>query len=331
MATASSFAAVFISSAIASCFAEVCTIPLDTAKVRLQLQKKTAAGPAATVGMLGTMMSIAREEGVSALWKGIIPGFHRQCLYGGLPVGFFCAVVKALFVFVGDATLMNKILAALTTGVIAIAVANPTDLVKVRLQADGKSTAVKRHYSGALNAYATIVRQMFLGLPGFTDNVYTHLLAGLGAGIFAVCIGSPVDVVLSAKALYLTISLVFYINEWGSSARGTSGRLQRWSGVASDMPTTAGLGDGRMLMDARRMVALSGVVVASTAVGLGKAYAFISLEDGTAEDGGGGLFHRPGGLAAFYKGFIANFCRVGSWNVIMFLTLEQRPAGGDPP
>lgn len=37
--------------------------------------------------------------------------------------------------------------------------------------------------------------QMFLGLPGFTDNVYTHLLAGLGAGIFAVCIGSPVDVV----------------------------------------------------------------------------------------------------------------------------------------
>ena len=62
--------------------------------------------------------------------------------------------------FVGDATLMNKILAALTTGVIAIAVANPTDLVKVRLQADGKSTAVKRHYSGALNAYATIVRQV---------------------------------------------------------------------------------------------------------------------------------------------------------------------------
>jgi solute carrier family 25 uncoupling protein 8/9 len=43
--------------------------------------------------------------------------------------------------------------------------------------------------------------QMFLSLPGFTDNVYTHLLAGLGAGIFAVCIGSPVDVVCSANAL----------------------------------------------------------------------------------------------------------------------------------
>uniref|UniRef100_N1QWJ4 Mitochondrial uncoupling protein 3 n=1 Tax=Aegilops tauschii TaxID=37682 RepID=N1QWJ4_AEGTA len=252
MATASSFAAVFISSAIASCFAEVCTIPLDTAKVRLQLQKKTAAGPAGTVGMLGTMMSIAREEGVTALWKGIIPGFHRQCLYGGLRVGLY-EPVKALFVFVGDATLMNKILAALTTGVIAIAVANPTDLVKVRLQADGKSTAVKRHYSGALNAYATIVRQMFLGLPGFTDNVYTHLLAGLGAGVH--WLEGPVDDYSGGAAWHLTCR-------------------QQWVSA----------------MDACRMVALSGVVVASTAVGLGKAYALIFPEDGTVEDGGGGLF-----------------------------------------
>lgn len=31
----------------------------------------------------------------------------------------------------------------------------------------------------------------------FQDNVVTHLLAGLGAGFFAVCVGSPVDVVKS--------------------------------------------------------------------------------------------------------------------------------------
>lgn len=29
------------------------------------------------------------------------------------------------------------------------------------------------------------------------------------------------------------------------------------------------------------------------------------------------------GPLAFYKGFIPNFARLGSWNVIMFLTLEQ--------
>ena len=31
----------------------------------------------------------------------------------------------------------------------------------------------------------------------FQDNVYCHLASGLGAGFFAVCIGSPVDVVKS--------------------------------------------------------------------------------------------------------------------------------------
>jgi hypothetical protein len=31
----------------------------------------------------------------------------------------------------------------------------------------------------------------------FQDNIVTHLVAGLGAGFFAVCVGSPVDVVKS--------------------------------------------------------------------------------------------------------------------------------------
>lgn len=69
------------------------TIPLDTAKVRLQLQKKTATGDGVIVskyrGLLGTVVTIAREEGLSALWKGIIAGLHRQFIYGGLRVGLY--------------------------------------------------------------------------------------------------------------------------------------------------------------------------------------------------------------------------------------------------
>lgn len=41
----------------------------------------------------------------------------------------------------------------------------------------------------------SIHMQTILKISGFTDNLLTHLLAGLGAGFFAVCIGSPVDVV----------------------------------------------------------------------------------------------------------------------------------------
>lgn len=43
--------------------------------------------------------------------------------------------------------------------------------------------------------------QTILTIPGFTDNVLTHLLAGLVAGLFAVFIGSPVDVVSVPPAL----------------------------------------------------------------------------------------------------------------------------------
>ncbi|GKV05960.1 hypothetical protein SLEP1_g17906 [Rubroshorea leprosula] len=282
-----SFAGTFASSAFAACFAEICTIPLDTAKVRLQLQKKAVgdvAGLPKYRGLLGTVGTIAREEGLAALWKGIVPGIHRQCLFGGLRIGLY-EPVKDYYVgkdFVGDVPLSKKILAGLTTGALAITVANPTDLVKVRLQAEGKLPAgVPRRYSGALNAYSTIMRQegiaalwtglgpniarnaiinaaelasydqvkqTILKIPGFTDNVLTHLLAGLGAGFFAVCIGSPVDVVKS-----------------------------------------------RMMGDSAYKSTLD---------------CFIKTL-------------KNDGPFAFYKGFIPNFGRLGSWNVIMFLTLEQ--------
>lgn len=281
-----SIAGTFASSAFSACWAEICTIPIDTAKVRLQLQGKQTAGEAPKYkGMFGTMSTIAREEGVASLWKGIIPGLHRQCLFGGLRIGLY-EPVKNLYVgkdFVGDVPLYTKILAALTTGAVAITVASPTDLVKVRLQSEGKlPPGVPRRYSGAMNAYATIVRQegvralwtglgpnvarnaivnaaelasydqvkqTLLKLPGFSDNVWTHLLSGLGAGFFAVCVGSPVDVVKSRMM----------------------GNSQAYKNTLDCFVKTL----------------------------------------------------KYDGPLAFYKGFIPNFGRLGSWNVIMFLTLEQ--------
>ncbi|XLR54410.1 hypothetical protein S83_005082 [Arachis hypogaea] len=66
-----SFAGTFTSSAFSACFAEVCTIPLDTAQVRLQLQKQALGANALTTpnykGMMGTVATIAREEGLAAL------------------------------------------------------------------------------------------------------------------------------------------------------------------------------------------------------------------------------------------------------------------------
>lgn len=279
-----SFVSNLAASAFSASFAEACTIPIDTAKVRLQLQA-SATGPPKYKGMMGTMMTVAREEGVGALWKGITPGIHRQILFGGLRIGLY-EPIKNLYVgkdHEGDVPLHLKIAAGLTTGGLGIAVASPTDLVKVRMQAEGKLPAgVPRKYPSAMAAYGIIAKQegvaaLWTGLTpnvarnsvinaaelasydqvksslmaaGMEDGVLTHLLSGLGAGFVACCVGSPVDVVKSRVM--------------GDSA--------------------------------------------------GKYKGFVDCVAQTLKSEG------PG---AFYKGFIPNFGRLGSWNVVMFLTLEQ--------
>jgi solute carrier family 25 uncoupling protein 8/9 len=57
--------------------AETLTIPADTAKVRLQIQKVEPGQKARYSGLFGTIKTIAAEEGVIKLWDGIVPGLQR--------------------------------------------------------------------------------------------------------------------------------------------------------------------------------------------------------------------------------------------------------------
>ncbi|URE10065.1 mitochondrial uncoupling protein [Musa troglodytarum] len=307
----------FASSAIAACFAEFCTIPLDTAKVRLQLQKKAVAGDAVGVpkyrGMLGTILTIFREEGLTALWTGLVPGLHRQCLYGGLRIGLY-EPVKAFFFgdsFVGDISLIKKILAGLITGALAITVANPTDLVKFAFNPSQTSTGCTKTlfrsigclfqnnqtgigslWTGlgpniARNAIINAaelasydhIKQTILEIPGFTDDIFTHVVAGLGAGFFAVCIGSPVDVDQDHSQLC------------SRHNRDTRVMFMPWSEAIGFYKQVK----SRMMGDSSYKSTLD---------------CFIKTL-------------KNEGPLALYKGFIPNFVRLGSWNVIMFLTLEQ--------
>jgi len=107
-------------------------------------------------------------------------------------------------------------------------VANPTDLVKVRMQSEGRlAPGQAPRYSGVLNAYSTIVgREGWRGLwtgwgpnvarnsiinatelasyeqtkesllrAGWDNSLPTHFAAGASAGLMATLVGNPVDVV----------------------------------------------------------------------------------------------------------------------------------------
>jgi solute carrier family 25 uncoupling protein 8/9 len=96
--------------------AQIATLPIDTAKVRLQLLQKlrqqapaspaaasqaaaVAAPPAAAqqrLGMISVMKVIAREEGAAALYKGLWPAVHRQLVFASLRIGLYKQVSGSL-------------------------------------------------------------------------------------------------------------------------------------------------------------------------------------------------------------------------------------------
>jgi solute carrier family 25 (mitochondrial uncoupling protein), member 8/9 len=59
---------------MAACWAEVLTYPLDTAKVRLQIQVTEPGQTPRYNGLMGTAKTVAAEEGPFALWGGLSSG-----------------------------------------------------------------------------------------------------------------------------------------------------------------------------------------------------------------------------------------------------------------
>jgi len=269
----------------AASVAEVVSIPMDTTKVRLQLQGEAVNTKAASEGpkyrgMTHAIVTIVKEEGVRSLFRGLNAGIQRQICFCGIRIGLYDTVRK----FYGDTSegkpqVLPKILASCTTASAAVLLFQPTEVVKIRMQAAG----TKQIYSGTLSAYATIARTE--GMKGLwrgyqtnifrlsvvncteivvydiiksymlyknlmKDNVPLHLTSAVGAGFVSCMITSPIDVVKTR-----------FIN----SAPGTY----------------------------RSPVHCAVDVV------------------------------RNNGPTAFYKGCVPSFLRFGSWAVVFFLSYEQ--------
>lgn len=176
-----------------------------------------------------------------------------------------------------------KVASGLTTGAFAITISSPTDLVKVRLQAQGRLPVEQRRYKGAIDAYKTVIReegvgalwtglgpnvvrnatinaaelasydqikQIILSTGVLPDGVPCHLAAGFGAGFVATCVGSPVDVVKSRMM--------------GAAPGAYKGMIDAFAKTVSN-----------------------------------------------------------DGVLALYSGFGPNFARIGTYNVVMFIVFEQ--------
>ena len=82
--------------AFSACIAETLTIPFDTAKVRLQIQKTPEGEKPRYSGLISTAKTIGAEEGVLALFGGLSAGLQRQILFAGLRIGLYIPVRNAV-------------------------------------------------------------------------------------------------------------------------------------------------------------------------------------------------------------------------------------------
>lgn len=277
----------FFCAGTAACVAEATTIPLDTAKVRLQIQGEGASLPKSQLkyrGMFGTMMTMSKEEGPRALYKGLVPGLHRQMAFASIRIGLYDSV-KSFYIdiltqgdHISSQNVGLRILAGITTGGLAVSVAQPTDVVKVRMQAQKNKI-----YAGTFSAYRQIattegVRGLWKGIiPNVTRNSVTnaaelvsydlikekilnmnlmrdsmpcHFVSAFLAGFVTTCIASPIDVV---KTRFMNSPPKMY----------------------------------------------SGAINCAIKI------------------------YKEGGVSSFYKGFGPAFMRLGSWNIVMFVCFEQ--------
>ncbi|XP_062983350.1 putative mitochondrial transporter UCP3 isoform X2 [Elgaria multicarinata webbii] len=223
----------FLSAGTAACVADLCTFPLDTAKVRLQIQGESKASRAAKnvtyKGVFGTITTMVKMEGPKSLYNGLVAGLQRQMSFASIRIGLYDSV-KQFYTPKGsdNASILTRLLAGCTTGAMAVTCAQPTDVVKVRFQAHIRVVGGPKKYNGTVDAYRTIAREegvrgLWKGtLPNITrnaivncgemvtydlikeallkyqlmtDNFPCHFVAAFGAGFCATVVASPVDVV----------------------------------------------------------------------------------------------------------------------------------------
>uniref|UniRef100_A0A3P8S7H4 Dicarboxylate carrier UCP2 n=1 Tax=Amphiprion percula TaxID=161767 RepID=A0A3P8S7H4_AMPPE len=277
----------FVGAGTAACIADLLTFPLDTAKVRLQIQGEARASAATATGsavkyhgVFGTITTMVRTEGPRSLYSGLVAGLQRQMSFASVRIGLYDSVKQF---YTKDVGIGSRLLAGCTTGAMAVAFAQPTDVVKVRFQAQARSGGHARRYCSTIDAYRTIakeegvrglwkgtapniarnaivnctelvtydfIKDMLLKSTALTDNLPCHFVSAFGAGLCTTVIASPVDVV---KTRYMNSALGQYSS---------------------------------VLKCAAAMMTQEGPL-------------------------------------AFYKGFMPSFLRLGSWNVVMFVTYEQ--------
>lgn len=194
-----------LSGALAGFMAGVSVCPLDVAKTRLQAQG-SSANTAKYRGIVGTLSTIVKDEGLPGLYRGLVP-----IILGYFPTWmiYFTVYEKAKLFYPGfnksklniDSDFINHSMSAFTAGSVSTILTNPIWVVKTRLMLqtghNARSTPDKFIYKNTFDAFHKIYK--YEGIP----VLYSGLVPSL-FGLLHVAIHFPV---------YEKLKKVFKIND----------------------------------------------------------------------------------------------------------------------
>ena len=201
--------------------------PFDVTKIRMQNQSKSNG--IVYKGMIDGAFSILREEGFIGWCRGMTPSMFREITYSSIRLGAYEPIRNILSNSDTSKTSpFVRFSAALITGGVGAAIANPLDLIKTRFQAclpteqrPYKNTfdAFRKIYtfeggfkglykgwivtssrsailtSSQLGAYDSIKNNLLLQKFKMKEGLTVHLISSLLAGLCTTTATIPFDVI----------------------------------------------------------------------------------------------------------------------------------------
>lgn len=177
--------------------------------------------------MLDCGVKIYKQEGLRALYSGIAPAILRQSVYGTLKFGCYYTLKNMVVshYYDGDTTQENTFInvsCAALAGAFSSSIANPTDVLKVRMQVQGRGTTriplykcfyeiyhcegIKGLYRGVVPTSQRAMTIAMVELPVYDfskdylletigDHPVNHFISSFIASLLAAIASCPIDVI----------------------------------------------------------------------------------------------------------------------------------------
>jgi len=237
------------------------------------------------LGALSIIRNNISQNGVKGLYGGITAGLQRQVAFCAVRIGCY-DTIKNFYQDLLPASpdskqIPQRILAGTTSALLAVSIFQPTDVVKIRMQAQTGMPPEMRRYKNSFQAY----RQIFNG--GFSEA-----WQGLRANQFRLAVVNVSELVTYdlVKDTLIDTKLMKDNSSCHFVSAATAGLITTLVASPIDVVKT------------RLMNSASGGA-------------------GMFETAKNMLFKE--GVTSFYKGVLPSYLRLGSWNIVMFMSYEQ--------